>query len=349
MLYNSKRRLQTCLTVVGFGLIISLTGCQIGGGNQTPVNQVQTPVGPPSVFDGHFIGLNKTEGQAVAVVIDNYFLSRPPSGLNSAAVVYEAPVESNISRFLAIFSPDNLPNKIGPIRSARPYLAELADEYRAIFIHAGGSPEALTDISNNLYQINDVNGITADGVYFWRDAVRAAPFNLYTSSQNISKFASDNNIDNTADFSSWIFKDEPTEKPTLTAKVISIDNKSAGYFESITWRYDETKSCYLKYLVNNDTDQTYVDDQGNQICTKNLILQYTSVTTIDQIGRKKIDLDNGGTAKVYQDGQEIDGTWQKKNDRTRFYESSGQEIELLRGNTWVEIMPQAALNQPANP
>ncbi|MCX6741190.1 MAG: DUF3048 C-terminal domain-containing protein, partial [Candidatus Parcubacteria bacterium] len=223
------------------------------------------------------------------------------------------------------------------------------DEYRAIFIHAGGSPEALKNITNGLYQINDVNGIAADGVYFWRDSIRQAPYNLYTSSQNISKFINNNNIDNAADFEAWNFKDKPTVKPAPAVKEIDIDAKSAGYFESIIWRYDEVKSCYLKFLLNNDTEQAYVDDQSNQICARNLILQYTNVATIDQVGRKKIDLDSGDPVKIYQDGQEVDGVWQKKNDRTRFYDSSGQEIELLKGNTWVEIMPLTALNQPANP
>ena len=333
--------------IISFGLLAFLTGCQTNSVNQPPINQTEAPVGKPSLFDGHSVGLNTIEHKAVAVVMDNFYTSRPPSGINFAAVVYEAPVESNISRFLVIFSPDNLPDKIGPIRSARPYLAELADEYRAVFIHIGGSPEALSNIKSNFYQVNNFDAMGADGQYSWRDSGRKAPFNLYTNGQNISSFINNNNIDNTADFEAWNFIDGPTEKPAAVVKEVKIIN--AGYFEPIIWRYNETDFCYLKFLVNNDTERAYVDDEGNQICVKNLILQYTNITAIDLIGRKKIDLDGGGPIKIYQAGQEINGIWQKKNNRTRFYDSSGQEIDLLKGNIWVEIMPLTALDRPLNP
>ncbi len=342
-----QNRLMIFLTIVSSGIVFLLVGCQITNTqNQSSQNQIEALPTKSSLFDGRSIGISEIEHKALAVVMDNFFASRPPSGINSAAVVYEAPVESNISRFLVIFSPDNLPDKIGPIRSARPYLAELADEYRAVFIHIGGSPEALSNIKSNLYQINNFDAMGADGQYSWRDSGRKAPFNLYTNGQNISNFINNSSIDNVADFSSWNFKDELIQKTEPLIKEVKIIN--AGYFEPITWRYDETDSCYLKFLVNNDAEQAYVDDEGAQICAKNLILQYTNITTIDLIGRKKIDLDGDGPIKIYQAGQEIDGIWQKKNNRTRFYDSSGQEINLLKGNIWVEIMP-LAIDLSSNP
>ena len=322
------------LIIVAVGVSTLLIGCQ-NNNNQLTNNQVELLPTKPSLFDGHSIGLSETEHKALAISMDNFFASRPPSGINSAAVVYEVPVESNISRFLVIFSPDNLPDKIGPIRSARPYLAELADEYRAVFIHAGGSPEAITNLKNNIYQISNLDTTGNDGQYTWRDNSRKPPFNLYISKQNVVKFIQDNNIDDIADFNSWSFKDEAKDKQTPMVQEVKVDAKIAGYFESIAWHYDENKSCYLKFLINNGLEQAYIDDQGVQICAKNLILQYTNISTIDQIGRKKIDLDTGGQIKVYQLGQEIDGTWQKKNDRTIFYDSSGQEIKLIKGNIWV--------------
>ena len=101
------------LIIFSFGLLVFLTGCQTNDVNHPPVNQIEAPIGQPSFFDGHSVGLGAADHKALAVVMDNFFASRPPSGINSAAVVYEVPVESNISRFLAIFSSDNLLDKIG--------------------------------------------------------------------------------------------------------------------------------------------------------------------------------------------------------------------------------------------
>ena len=44
---------------------------------------------------------------------------------------------------------------------------------------------------------------------------------------------------------------------------------------------------------------------------------------------------------VFQDGNVIKGTWKKPDDTDmiRFYDQSGQEVELTRGKVWVEVLP----------
>ena len=48
-----------------------------------------------------------------------------------------------------------------------------------------------------------------------------------------------------------------------------------------------------------------------------------------------------GKAIVFQNGQVIQGTWQKASalDREVFYDTNGKEISMVRGATWVEILP----------
>src|SRR3989338_407175 len=65
----------------------------------------------------------------VAVMIDNHMDARPQSGLAEARVVYEAPVEGNFTRFLAIFAATDDVEKAGPVRSARPYFLDWVEEY----------------------------------------------------------------------------------------------------------------------------------------------------------------------------------------------------------------------------
>ena len=56
----------------------------------------------------------------VAVMMNNHVIARPQSGLNSADLVFEALVESGITRYLVIFWSD-APEKVGPVRSTRNY------------------------------------------------------------------------------------------------------------------------------------------------------------------------------------------------------------------------------------
>jgi len=322
-----------------FGIIIVFVlGILLVGCGQVPLENNNSNIQPEisgqvSPLDGEAVGSASVDLKPIATVMDNFFASRPLSGINSASVVYELPVEAKISRFLAIFRDDKLPNKIGPIRSARPYLAELADEYRAIFVHAGGSPQVLSELENNVYQVDNLDGLTTDQKYFWRNQSRKAPYNLYISSEAISNFKQDKNISDKIDLFPWFF--QAPANLTDQKQVVTISN----YFEPIVWRYDAKSIRYLRYLIINQQEEPCLDEEGQQIAARNLILQMTAVKSIDSLDRKEVDLSSGGEAIIYQGGQKIEGTWQKKNDRTRFYDSSGQEIEMFRGNSWIEIIP----------
>jgi hypothetical protein len=48
-----------------------------------------------------------------------------------------------------------------------------------------------------------------------------------------------------------------------------------------------------------------------------------------------------GNAIVFQNGQAIVGTWKKASalDREVFYDTNGKEIQMVRGQTWVELVP----------
>ena len=127
----------------------------------------------------------------IGVMIENEIMSRPfQKGLVEADIVYEAPTEGNITRFLAIFltprpsfseATSLMPRqggatlysgKIGPVRSARPYFLDWMHEYKGLYAHVGGSNVALRLLGN---------GTSTDGVfnidqfyyekYFWRENV----------------------------------------------------------------------------------------------------------------------------------------------------------------------------------
>ncbi|MGC9048898.1 MAG: DUF3048 domain-containing protein [Patescibacteria group bacterium] len=286
----------------------------------------------PRLLDGVFVDSDKAELIPVAMVIDNFYDSRPPAGINSAAVVYEVPVEAGITRFLAIFDFDSLPEKSGPIRSVRPYLAELAEEYKGLLLHAGGSPEALAKLKENAYQIYNIEAIGVDEKYFWRDPWRKPPFNLYISAKAIENILKNKKITRRANFESWRFK---AAESILNSEISSKDIE-IKYKEPVFWHYDPEKKSYLRFFSD---DVPHLDENGQQISTKNLILQKTKIDIIDEVGRRRIKLDGSGVATIFQEGKKIEGIWRKENGRTKFYDSTNQEIEFIRGNTWIEIIP----------
>lgn len=273
----------------------------------------------------------------IAIILDNFEKSYPVSGINSANIVYEVPAEADITRFLTIFNIDSLPDKIGPVRSARPYLAGLAEEYGALFIHAGGSPEALNKISKGDYFIHDLNEISKDGIYFWRDWKRQMPHNLYISKQSIINVIKDKNLpDNiSVDFVGWKVKSPTTFETKVVgnkiAEIVKID-----YRQNVIWQWDKEKNIYLRY----QNGKPFIDEYGEQIRTNNLIIQKTEIIILDEIGRRFIKLNGDGEALIFQQGTLINGRWQRQEAdfRTTFYNDQGYEIEFLPGSIWIQIV-----------
>ena len=69
----------------------------------------------------------------IGVMVNNHAKARPQTGLSQADIVFEILAEGPITRFLALFQSE-LPEEIGPVRSAREYYFELAEDYGAIYL-----------------------------------------------------------------------------------------------------------------------------------------------------------------------------------------------------------------------
>jgi len=119
------------------------------------------------LIDGICVEYEKdVDPKLVAVMVENHVDARPQSGLSKARIVYEAPVEANYSRFMLIYPLGDDIDKIGPVRSARPYYLDWLAEYDNImYMHVGGSPDALDIISERgLFDLNEFYR----GWYYWR-------------------------------------------------------------------------------------------------------------------------------------------------------------------------------------
>ena len=144
-----------------------------------------TPVPTPLVVPAPLTGLPVSPAVAarhpIAVMIDDLGPARPQSGLSKASIVWQAPAEGGIPRYMAIFQ-DTLPKSIGPVRSSRLYYIAWAAEWRAVYAHAGGSPQAKATLAAKGHGQYVYNGdeFRFSGT-FHRITTRLAPHNLYTT------------------------------------------------------------------------------------------------------------------------------------------------------------------------
>jgi len=279
----------------------------------------------------------KTNPKLIAIMIENHTEARPQSGLVDASIVYEVPVEANYTRFLAIYPADVEVDKIGPVRSARPYYLDWLSEYGdAMYMHCGGSPDALNLI--NQYDLFDLNEFY-NGWYYWRSTDRSAPHNVYTSSElwggALIKYNDQRSTIN-EQVEWWSFNttvEQQSNTSTLANEIII--SFLPPVYEAI-WEFNSSTGKYDRYQMEG----THRDQDGRKIKADTIIVQHVESQVLDNIGRIAIDTIGEGDVEIFYDGLVFTGIWKKEDRiaRTRFYDLSGEEIRLKPGKIWVEVV-----------
>lgn len=314
----------------------------------------------------------------ITSVIENHLESRPQSGLSVADVVYEAVAEGGITRFLAIFYCGIADNDytIGQIRSARVYFINYALEYgtNPLFVHWGGAnnicnncplgvkPRGDIDPRVDAYKYlekigwvngrygSDMNGATNTGYpALFTDDRR---MNLATEHQKVGStdkiyeeakkrgFEYEDSDGNAWDktFVTWKFQDgKPSSSPTATEIAFDFWDSMDGY--DVIWKYDSTDNKYLRF--NGGTEHKDLES-GEQLQAKNIAIAYVKEEgPVDNEHHMLYTVTGKGNAIVFQNGEAIEGTWEKvkATDRITFLDNGGKKIEFVRGQTWIEVLP----------
>ena len=85
----------------------------------------------------------------IAVMLNNIEAGCPQYGIAKASVIYEAPVESRITRLMGIFEDWEDIEKIGYVRSSRDYFVYCAMEHDAIYCHFGQATPYVGELLNS--------------------------------------------------------------------------------------------------------------------------------------------------------------------------------------------------------
>lgn len=306
-------------------------------GNVNATNTNTTNALVPRVLDGVLVAADKAFTNVYAVVIENMVDSRPPSGLDKASVVYETLAEGGITRFLALFPVGQEVKQIGPVRSARPYFVSWAEEYKPLFVHAGGSPQALDYLKTGKANVYDFNQFSHGG-NFIRDDSRSAPHNLYTDADKLySGLRNSPGRDVAPTYTSWKFKDElPLDQRVSPAKDIVVNFSSFSY--KVNYTFDRVQNVYLRSVG----EKAHVTRDGVQLAPKNVIVEFTKVGLLPN-EKQRLDITTTGSGKLllFRDGTVTEGTWKKDTAtaRTRFLDASGNDLALNAGQIWIDVVP----------
>ena len=301
-----------------------------------------TPTPSPSLVPAPLTGRLVTPEAAarhpIAVMIDDLSPARPQSGFNSASIVWQAPAEGGIPRYMMVFQ-ETIPTDVGPVRSSRYYYIAWAAELRALYAHAGGSPQALATLraKGNGQLVYNADEFRWGGSF--RRTSRAAPHNLYTTGKQLRGIAKTVGA-----------KDGPITFPWTFARDAALGWRPVGgriqvtygNVNAIRFDYDRASNTYLRSVTG---EKRQVDAAtGTRVAPKNVIVMVMHFGPLNdghpQKHRLEADVIGSGPAWISTNGITIKGTWKKTSltSATRFYDKAGKAVTLTIGQTFVQVM-----------
>jgi hypothetical protein len=217
-----------------------------------------------------------------------------------------------------------------------------AKEYGGPLLHAGGSRDALNEIGK--LKVRSIDAlVNKTAKYFFRVGKYASTHNLFTSKVFIPKIKKDFGLTKVkATFEAWKFKDEaPLAKRPNEKRQLIIDFKSGSQYV-VAYKYERSSNSYARFNGGKPhLDANY--PQKTQIKVKNVVVQLIEKErVIDWKKHLTLQITGSGRGWLLQDGKLQKIIWKKPNSaaRTKYYFLNGKEVELNRGNTWIEVVPK---------
>lgn len=271
----------------------------------------------------------------IVVRVPNDPTARPQSGLADADLVFEMLVEGGITRYAVVFHSRDT-QSVGPIRSARLSDLQYLPMLRGILAHVGASGPVLDRIRDAAK-----GGAFVDfdqfqhGDAYDRVSSRAAPQNVYTSTQRLRDAAKDTAK---VDVPALEFAASPPGggKPLISLALPYTDGQGVEY------RYENGG-----YTRIQDGKPTPDDAAKKEVRPDTVVIIKTEITEVksiveDELGSFSLDIRSTGTGPVVilRDGQRYDGTWSRQGtEMYRFKDASGAVIGLKPGLTWIHVVP----------
>jgi hypothetical protein len=278
-------------------------------------------------------------------MINNVEAALPQYGVGQADIIFEIPVEGDVTRLMALYADYTKVPYICAVRSCRYYFPALSQGFDAFYVN-WGIDDTIADYLDAL-NLDQYDGIYNASGLFGRDQSRLdAGYSLeHTGYFDGTRFAETVNAegkrtDLADDMKGTAFQfnglDEQIAPKGDSCEKVNIDFGAA----TATFTYDKETETYLKEI----NGQKHIDAATKeQLAFTNVFVLETDISVRDDIGHKEIDWDGSGDSVGYyiSNGAVQKIHWSKdennENSRLRFYDKNGKEITINRGKTYIAL------------
>lgn len=279
----------------------------------------------------------------IAVMVDNEKIALPHYGLTEADIVYEmmnSTMNGRITRFMAIVKDWGKIEQFGSIRSTRSTNVYLVGEWNAVLCHDGGPFFALDLVKEKKYCDN------FSGTFSRVTNGKPREYTEYIVSGDLEK-----NFDSKGysveynqyyEGAHYTFSNTELDLSGESNAVACEEIQLIPFkHNSSTLKYNEETGTYDYY----EYGQPHLDPQHDnaQLTFKNLLIQSCDFSELGEGYLVYNIIDGSGNDGYYiTNGNAIEVTWYKASDTapTVYYnKSTGEEIQLNTGKTYIAIVP----------
>ena len=308
--------------VLAFSLSVLLSSCSVISG-----------LVPEAAERNVLSGREGNNGPVLAVKIDDTNAAHPQIGLEDADVVYIEQVEGGLTRLAAIFS-SVIPQRVGPVRSARISDIDILAQYgRVVFAYSGAQKKLLPVI--DAANLQNLGAQAQPPSIYTTDPSRVAPVSMVLRADLLmAKVIEKNYQISTANSVGWNFGDAPEGgKPTQS---VIMHWPAARY--SAEW--SETESRWL--LSHNS--KSNLAESGIVLGPTTLVIQIVSITDSeyqDKVGGVTpfSQTVGSGPGFILRDGKSFAALWNRasEGEGTTWTLKDGSEIKFAPGQIWVAL------------
>lgn len=279
----------------------------------------------------------------VAIMVNNITAALPQYGIEEADIIFEIPVESDLTRLMAIYADYTTVPDVCSVRSCRSYYPAFSEGFDAIYV-SWGMDGTITDYIDSL-DLTYFNGTYGTGGLFSRDSDRASAgyatehtgifegTGLVEAMESL-EWRTDLESDKTE--TAFTFNDWETVVAPIGESCVYVEIDFGA--QTSQFEYDEENDVYLKSHNGNE----HIDgNSGEQLSFTNVFVLETSITVKDSVGRKDVDWEGGDNAVGYyiSNGVVQEIRWSKSDEESylEFYTIDGEELSINRGKSYIAV------------
>jgi hypothetical protein len=302
----------------------------------------------------------RLERRPMVIKITNFPRSvRPQWGLNAADHVYEYYLEDELTRFIGVFY-GNDAERVGPIRSARPFDEHIVRAYKGVFAFAYADDRVI-----DLWEKSDLTPFLVierpgNCPPMCRIGPKSEYNTLFTNTALLSQYITDKGIDNGRQQLEGLH----FEEKSLLAVGGGAASRVEIRFSPMSYHYWEYDAQSRRYLRWQDTDRAPIGEESyaplydslenRQVAADNLVILYAPVSYFFMSNSTEIyDIQLQGSGKGYalREGRIFAIQWirRKPQDMISLRFPNGAHYPLKPGNIWFEVLSAESLHKVDSP